>query len=204
MNGARSGTRCVALVAAALLCATVSRAARAEDSRALEPLVPAVAEHPYRLAPGVRPFERRLSVSPAWGSFGSDRLFTVMAAYNPEPWLGWEAALSHTPGQSVHAMMHSFTAIVRRPMSGRFQPYLSAGYGMVTVYPGQAINAIAVTKNALAAGGGMEMYVRDDLALRVDVRHATVFGEQRDREGLVAYPYLQGTLGLSFYRSIHP
>lgn len=201
MNGARSGTRRAAFVAAALLCASVAHAA---EPRALEPLVPAIASHPYQLAPGTRPYERRLSVSPAWGSFGSDRLFAVMAAYNPEPWLGWEAALSHTPGQSVHAMMHSFTAIVRRPMSGRFQPYLSAGYGMVIVYPGQAVNAIAVTKNALAAGGGMEMYLRDDLALRIDVRHATVFGEQRDREGLVAYPYLQGTLGLSFYRSIQP
>ncbi len=201
MRAPRSGTlACAFAFALAGLAPGVARAADAP----LEPLVPAVAAHPYRLAPGPRPFERRVSLSPAFGTFGSDRMFAVMAAYNPEPWLAWEASLSHTPGRSVHAVMHTLTAIVRRPLGGRFQPYLSAGYGMVIVYPGQAVNAIAVTKNALAAGGGMEMYVRDDLALRVDVRHATVFGEQRDREGLVAYPYLQGTLGLTFYRSIQP
>lgn len=203
MRGPRSGTLACAL-ALACTCGLAPNAAQAADSPALEPLVPAIASHPYRLAPGVREYERRVSVSPAFGSFGSDRLFAVMAAYNPEPWLAWEASLSHTPGRSVHAVLHTLTAIVRRPLPGRFQPYLSAGYGMVIVQPGQAVNAIAVTKNALAAGGGMEMYVRDDLAVRFDVRHATVFGEQRDREGLVAYPYLQGTLGLSFYRSIRP
>ena len=204
MKAPRSGTLACA-AALALACGLLSRtASAAAASPTLEPLVPAVAAHPYRLAPGVRPYERRVSVSPAFGTFGSDRMFAVMAAYNPEPWLAWEASLSHTPGRSVHAVMHTLTAIVRRPLPGRFQPYLSAGYGMVIVNPGQAVNAIAVTKNALAAGGGMEMYVRDDLALRVDVRHATVFGTQRDREGLVAYPYLQGTLGLTFYRSIQP
>ena len=189
-----------------VLCcvAALGSAAAAFASPALEPLVPEVAEHPYRLAPGVRPFAERIAVSPAFGRFGGDDLFSVMLAYNPESWLGYEASLSHTPGRAVHAALHSLSLIVRRPLPGRFQPYASAGYGMLVVYPGQAVNAIAVTKNALAVGGGMEMYIRSDLALRIDARHATVFGEQRDRQGLVAYPYLQGTIGLSFYRSITP
>jgi opacity protein-like surface antigen len=104
----------------------------------------------------------------------------------------------------VHAVLHTLSAIVRRPFPGRFQPYLAGGYGMVLVFPGQSINASPVTKNALALGGGLEFYIRSDLAIRADVRRATVFGRQRDQEGIVAYEYLQETIGLSFYRSIRP
>lgn len=170
----------------------------------LEPLVPEIAAHPYRLDPGVRPYRNRLAVSPSYGFFGGDPMFALRATYNAESWLGYEASIAHTPGQAVHAVLHTFSAVVRRPMTGRMQPYVTAGYGMMIVYPGQAVNAIPVTKNALAVGGGLEMYVRSDLALRADWRHATVFGEQRDRQGLVAYPYSQGTIGLQFYRSIKP
>ena len=171
---------------------------------ALEPLVPEVAAHPYRLEPGRRPYRDRISVSPAYGFFGDDPLFALRLAYNPEPWLGYEASIAHAPGHAVHAMLHTFSALVRRPFPGRFQPYVTAGYGMMIVYPGRAMNAIPVTKNALTVGGGLEMYIRSDLALRGDLRHATVFGARRDREGVVAYPYSQGTIGLAFYRSVRP
>ncbi len=167
-------------------------------------LVPALAEHPYQLAPGVRPFAHRLTVSPGYGFFGSEKLYTLRASYNPDTWLGYEAALGHNPGQSVHAVLHSFSVVVRKPFAGRLQPYLTGGYGMVLVFPGRSVNAKPVTKNALTAGGGIEWFLRDDLAIRGDLRHATVFGQQRDREGLVAFDYLQGTVGLSFHRTIQP
>jgi hypothetical protein len=188
----------LASLAALALAATVAHA------DALEPLNPEIAAHPYRLAPGVREYEHRLSVSPAVGTFGSDRMFALRVAYNPTAWLGYEASLAHTPGTSVHAVLHTVTALVRRPLPGRFQPYLAAGYGMIIVYPGQAVNALPVTKNALAAGGGLEWYIRSDLALRGDLRHATVFGGERDHDGIVAYPYTQATVGLAFYRTVRP
>jgi hypothetical protein len=72
------------------------------------------------------------------------------------------------------------------------------------VFPGLSLNADPVTKNAVAAGGGLELYIRNDLAIRADVRHATVFGREKDRDGVVAYDYLQETIGLSFYRTIAP
>jgi hypothetical protein len=190
--------RTLASLAAVGVLATGARAA------SLEPLVPEVAAHPYRLEPGPRPYRNRISVSPAWGYFGEDRLFALRLAYNPEPWLGYEASLAHNPGHAVHAVLHTLSAVVRRPFPGRVQPYVTAGYGMMIVYPGRAMNAIPVTKNSLAVGGGLELYIRSDLALRGDLRHATVFGAQRDREGIVAYPYSQGTLGLAFYRSVRP
>ena len=131
-------------------------------------------------------------------------MFAFRVAYNPNDWLGWEGSIGHNPGQSVHAVLHSLSAIVRRPMPGRFQPYAMGGYGMVLVFPGTSINADPVTKNALTIGGGLEFYIRNDLALRGDVQSATVIGRQKDREGTVAYDYVEYTFGFAFYRSIRP
>lgn len=189
------------LVLTALACAGTAAAA---EKAALQPLVPEIASHPYRLAPGPRPFAQRLAFSPAFGALGSRELYSFRLAYNPSPWLGWEAAVDHNPGQSVHAMVHSLTALVRRPLAGRFQPYLAGGYGMALVFPGRSINADPVTKNALSIGGGLEWYVRSDLALRADLRRVTLFGRERDQDGVVAYDYLQKTIGLAFYRSLTP
>jgi hypothetical protein len=170
----------------------------------LEALVPELAEHPYRLPPGVRPFQNRLAVSPAYGMLGSKRLFALRVTYHPNQWLGYEWSIGHNPGQSVHAALHMLSVIVRRPLPGRFQPYAAAGYGMMLVFPGESINAAPVTKNALAIGGGLEFYIRGDLAIRADLRHDTVLGRERDKEGTVAYQYFQQSIGLAFYRSIRP
>lgn len=176
----------------------------AASARGLEALVPEVAQHPYRIDPGERAFLHRFSFSPAYGNLGTQRLFTFRFAYNPNRWLGYEGALSHNPGEAVHAVLHSLSAIVRHPVAGRYQPYLIGGYGMLIVFPGQSLNAASVTKNALTLGGGLEFYIRSDLAIRAEMAQATVLGKQRDRDGVVAYNYLQQTIGLSFYRSIRP
>jgi len=152
----------------------------------------------------VRPFRERLSVSPGYGVMGQDRLFVLRAAYHPTGWLGYEATLGHNPGQSVHAVLHSFGVLLRWPLAGRFQPYGAAGYGMVMVQPGPSLNAKPVTKNALTGGAGLEWFIRDDLSLRSEVRQAAVFGEQRGQKGVVVYDYTQATIGLAFYRSIRP
>jgi opacity protein-like surface antigen len=182
--------------------APASPAAHRRDG--LEALVPALAGDAYALAPGPRPFLNRLAVTPAFGVLGSERLFAMRVAYNPNRWLGYEAELAHNPGQAVHAVLHRLSLVVRRPLPGRLQPYATAGYGMAIVLPGRSVNADAVTKNMLALGGGLELYIRDDLALRAEMRRSTVFGRQANREGLVAYDYAEQTLGLAFYRSITP
>ena len=201
------------------VCATVSLAggpARAQvptaDSVAapayrkdgLEALVPELAVNAYSLASGPRPFLNRLAVTPTLGTLGTERLFMVRIAYNPNSWLGYEAELGHNPSQAVHAILNRLSLIVRRPVPGRLQPYVTAGYGMTVVLPGRSVNADAVTKNMLTMGGGLELYVRDDLALRGEMRRSTVFGRQANREGLVTYDYVEQTLGLSFYRTIRP
>jgi hypothetical protein len=200
----------VALAGLAVLAAPASAAEPAPAHEpavmvgGLEALEPPAARAPLGLAPGVRPFRERLAVSPAWGVLGGDRIFQIRAAYHPNAWLGWEATLSHLPGSSVHAVQHGFGVLARWPRSGRLQPYAAAGYGMVMVQPGPAVNASPVTRNALSGGGGLEVFIRDDLALRGDARHVSVFGEQLGRQGVVIYDYLQATIGLAFYRSIRP
>jgi len=170
----------------------------------LEHLNPEIGAHPYRMEPGVRPYQNRLSISPGYGSLGVRTLFTFRLAYNPNSWLGYEASLDHTPGQSVHAVVNSFNAILRHPFPGRLQPYVIGGYGMILVFPGQALKADPVTKNALSLGGGTELYIRSDLALRGEIKGASVIGRQTNGVGTAAYDYLQWTIGLSFYRSIRP
>jgi hypothetical protein len=176
----------------------------APAARPLEALEPEVAARPWYVEPGVRSYRQRLSFSPAYGDFGSQRYFAARLSFNPLDWLGYEWSLGHTPGQSTHAALHTISAMVRRPFPGRFQPYLSVGYGMVMVFPGPSINAAPVTKNALLAGGGLELFLRSDLAIRGEMRSASVFGRQRDRAGVVTYSYGQQTIGLAFYRTLKP
>ena len=183
---------------------TAAASADTRSAAAPEPLVPELAAHPYRLEPGPRRFQNRLSISPAYGSFGSQRLFAFRVTYNPNPWLGYEAGIGHNPGKSVHAVLHTLNAIVRHPLPGRLQPYVTGGYGMIMVFPGQSVNADPVTKNALTIGCGLEIYIRSDLALRADLREAAVFASKRGRENPVTFDYLQETIGLSFYRTIAP
>lgn len=204
MNRERSMAFAALWFATLVALAMMAAAPRARAGEPLESLVPELAEHPYRLADGPRPYQHRLSFSPTWGRLGSETLFAARVAYNPSPWLGYEASLAHNPGESVHAVLHTVSAIVRRPLPGRLQPYGTVGYGMIVVYPGNSLNADPVTKNAISYGGGLELYIRDDLALRGEIRNATVFGRDGDQDGLAAYQYFQQTIGLAFYRSIRP
>ena len=190
------------LTATLLGVAFCAAEASAEDQ--LEPLVPAVANATYSLSDGPRPFKNRLAVSPAYGRLGSEPLFSLRVAYYPNSWLGYEASFGHNPGRSVHAVLHSVSAIVRHPFPGRFQPYAKAGYGMLMVSPGPSLNADPVTKNALTIGGGLEVYIRNDVALRAESQLATVIGSERNREGTVAYNYPMYTIGLEFFRTIAP
>lgn len=169
-----------------------------------EYLVPALAQGAFHVDDGPRRFLNRFSFSPAFGQLGGEKLYTMRAAYSPNTWLGWEAAVGHNPGRSVHALLHTLSAIVRYPVPRRAQPYASLGYGMIVVFPGEALNSDPVTENVLSAGGGVEIYVRDDLALRFDARHVLVPGSRNGSDESVSYQYGEFTAGLSFYRGLVP
>lgn len=168
----------------------------------LEYLVPELEGRTWSLTGERRPFLKRLSFSPAYGRLGESKLYAVRIAFNPNEWLGYEASISHNPGRSVHALFHTLNVVLRYPMPFRFQPYCTGGFGMVMAFPGDALNADSVTKNTYSVGVGMEIYVRDDVAIRGEVRRTGVLGAQPFEDETVVYNYGEATLGLSFYRTI--
>lgn len=167
-----------------------------------EYLVPELAEGAFHVDEGVREYTRHLSFSPSFGKLGDDRLYSLALAYAPSRWLAWEAGIGHTPGESVHALVHTLSALVRWPLSSRFQPYLAGGYGMVLVFPGESLNADPATENVLSGGGGLEFWIRDDLALRAEARGLTILGDDPNTSESVAYQYGQTTIGLVFTRRL--
>jgi len=198
-------------VTVALLTATLGSIAPAMADEATVPqepatgryfLVPGMEQGNTHLTAGSRPFQRRLAFSPAVGKLGDDDLFAMRVAFNPNHWLGYEVSFGHNPASSLHALLHTFNLQLRYPLPGRFQPYASAGYGMITVYPGQAIQADPVTKNILAFGGGLEIYLRDDVALRGELRSTVILGQYRGQDDTIAYSYPEYTIGLVFYRGL--
>lgn len=165
-------------------------------------LVPSLEGAGYRVSRGPERLARRVSFSPAYGALGDNKLFAFRVGYSPNTWLGYEASLGHNPAEGLHALLHTFNVLLRYPLNGRFQPYATLGYGMLTVYPGQALNADPVTKNALMFGGGMELYIRDDVAVRGEMRGASVIGQELNSQSAVVYDYREYTIGFAFYRSL--
>ena len=165
-------------------------------------LVPALEDAGYRVSNDKQKYKNRISFSPGIGQLGTQNIFAFRVGFSPNTWLGYEISLGHNPASSLHALLHTFNVILRYPVSWRAQPYLTVGYGMITVFPGEAINADPVSKNILTAGGGLEFYLRDDVALRGEIRGATVLGQELGSEGTVAYSYREYTIGFAFYRSL--
>lgn len=190
-------------VVVASTCATIQASDKKEaKAHHLSYLVPELEGAGYRLDNGKPQFKSRISFSPGIGQLGTQDLFSFRVGFSPNSWLGYEIALSHNPTESLHAALHTFNVILRYPIPWRLQPYGTLGYGMMTVYPGTAINADPVTKNTLTAGGGLEFYVRNDVAIRGEIRSATVVGQELNTDGTVAYSYREYTLGFSFYRGL--
>ncbi len=175
-------------------------APRVVDGR--EYLVPELADGPFHVDDGVRDYVRHVSFSPTFGTMGEDRLFGLGLGYAPNRWLAYEAGIGHTPGESVHALVHTLSALVRWPLASRLQPYAVGGYGMVLVFPGESLNADPATENTLSVGGGLEFWIRDDLALRAEARNLTIIGDDPNTESSVAYQYGQTTVGLVFTRGL--
>jgi len=168
----------------------------------LVPLVPELRGRSLAIEPGTRPYRHRLAFSPAYGTLGDNPVYSFRLAYNPSPWLGWEVSIGHNPGEAVHALFHTLDALVRYPLPWRIQPYVTAGFGQAMVFPGAIFKADPVTENALTLGGGIEFFIRSDVAIRAEMRRATVLGQDPDTDDSQTFDYREATLGLSFYRTL--
>jgi hypothetical protein len=173
----------------------------ASDSSRIEYLVPAMRGRTLALQDGPRPYLRRLAFSPAFGQLGSEPYYLLRLAYNPSRWMAYEAVLGHNPAQSVHSLVHTLNAVVRWPFSGRVQPYLTVGYGMMLIFPGRVFSADPVTANQMSAGGGLEIFLREDVALRGEWKGHRITNGQNDRLS-GGRDYRELSLGLAFYRDV--
>jgi hypothetical protein len=147
-----------------------------------------------------RPAAGHLALTASAGQLGDDALYNLRLAYFASSWLGLEGTIAHNPAGSVHAALHYANAIALVPNLSRLRPFASAGIGMIHVFPGTAINANSVTKLLLNAGGGTHVFLRDDLALRLEARSFTVLDQQEAHRG--TYHYMEWSGGLTFYRSL--
>jgi hypothetical protein len=166
-------------------------------------LVPEMNGAGFHLQDGKRPYLHRLSFSPAFGELGDAKYYVFRLAYNPNRWLGYEANLGHNPAASVHALVNSLRVLLRVPLPGRFQPFVSADYGMMLVFPGKVFQADPVTKNLVGAGLGLETYIRDDVAIRGEIRDVTVLGGRTESDESAAFSYREFTFGFSFYKTLN-
>lgn len=167
---------------------------------ALVALVPEVARDAFAIAPGPRAFRQRIWLSPAGGKLGQEPLYAFRIGFQPSRILGYELSLAHSDGKSAHAALYRLQAMLRAPLPGRIQPFACFGYGMAMVFPGRALNADPVTRNALTGGGGMELFVREDLALRGEWQRTSVLGAEPQGDRSVAYDYSEFLIGLTFHR----
>ncbi len=150
---------------------------------------------------GAKPAPGHLAFTFMGGQLGTDPLYSVRFAYFANPWIGLEATLAHNPAHDVHAALHFANATALLPNLSRLRPFVTAGLGTIHVFPGAAVNATSVTKLLLNAGGGTHVFLRDDVALRLEARSFTVLDQQEDHRG--AYHYVEWSGGITFYRSLH-
>jgi len=78
---------------------------------------------------------------------------------------------------------------------------VTAGYGMMLIFPGRVFSADPVTANQLSAGAGLEVFLRNDVAIRGEWKGHHITNGQNDRfEG--RRDYREFSFGLAFYRNI--
>jgi hypothetical protein len=147
------------------------------------------------------PAAETLTLGATAGRFGADPVYALRLGYFALPWLGVEATLAHNPSSDVQALLHYVDAAARWRGPLRFSPFATAGLGTIHVFPGDAVNARSVTKLLLNVGGGTHFALRDDVALRLEVRSFTVVDQQEGRGG--AYHYMEWSGGLTFSRPLH-
>lgn len=153
-------------------------------------------------APGAvaRVLTGNLGFSVTAGEFGSEPLYSFQLAFFPARRFGLEATLAHNPSSNTHAAVHHVSGITPLFTWGRLRPFVSAGLGTIQVFPGTSINAKSVTKLLLHAGGGAHLFLRDDIALRVEGRSSGVLDQQEEHRGTLGFA--QWSVGLTFYHSL--
>ena len=59
-------------------------------------------------------------------------------------------------------------------------------------------------QNQLGIGAGLEFFLRDDIALRTEIRGTSVIGSPPDGQSTESYEYREFTVGMTFFRTLGP
>jgi hypothetical protein len=149
-----------------------------------------------------RPAAGLLEITPAGGLLGEQPLFALRGAYTITPRLAIEAEIGHNVGDFVSAYLHSAGLRVQALGYRGHAAFLTAGFGTFGAAGGDAIAAQNVTRSDLRLGCGISVRVREDVGVRLDLRHHRVLLGGDGDGGEMSLGANEVSLGLSFSRRI--
>jgi len=143
-----------------------------------------------------------LRFAPSGGILGEQPFFALRGAYAIAGPVDLEAEIGHNIGEVTSAFLHSAGVRVNGFRWQRAQTFATAGFGTFSAAESDAIAAKSVTRSHLRLGGGVEYAVRDDLGIRLDLRHHRVLLGGSDAGNEVSLGVNEVSLGLVFSRRI--
>jgi opacity protein-like surface antigen len=143
-----------------------------------------------------------LHFAPSGGVLGEQPFFALRGAYTIAGPVDLEAEIGHNIGEVTSAFLHSAGVRVNGFRWHRAQAFATAGFGTFSAAESDAIAAKSVTRSHLRLGGGVEYAVRDDLGIRLDLRHHRVLLGGSDAGSEASLGVNEVSLGLVFSRRI--
>ncbi len=143
-----------------------------------------------------------LHFAPSGGLLGEQPFFALRGSYTIAGPVDLEAEIGHNIGEVTSAFLHSAGVRVTGFRWHRAEAFATAGFGTFSAAESDAIAAKSVTRSHLRLGGGVEYGVRDDLGIRLDLRHHRVLLGGSDVGSEASLGVNEVSLGLVFSRRI--
>jgi hypothetical protein len=143
-----------------------------------------------------------LELTPAGGLFGEQAFFALRGAYTISPRLAVEAEIGHNVGDLVSAYLHSAGVRVTAVRHRGHTAFATAGFGTFSAAGGDAIAAQDITRSHLWFGGGIAYRLRDDVGIRLDLRHHRVLLGDGGADHGTSLGANEASFGLTFSRRI--
>ncbi len=143
-----------------------------------------------------------LAIAPVGGVLGSQPFFALRAGYTIAAPVAIEAELGHNLGDAASAFLHSAGVRLHALDWRRARLFATAGFGTFSASPSDALAAKAVTRSHFHMGGGIEVAIRDDFGIRLDVRHHRILLGGEGTGGDASLGATEVSAGLSFARRL--
>jgi hypothetical protein len=143
-----------------------------------------------------------LEVTPAGGLLGEQPYFALRGAYTISRRIAVEAEVGHNVGDLVSAYVHSAGIRVTGIRYRGHAIFTTLGFGTFSAGSSDVIAAQSVTRSHLRLGGGMRLRLRDDVGVRLDLRHHRVFLNGGTANSGQSIGVNEVSLGLAFTRRV--